>query len=137
MASFERSLRHPAVRVLQEDTCGGPPGVPAALDADGCSMLAYMLGSGTYGTLANRTANRLRALAGEGRGHARARYLLERAFPRPVLLRQGYPVLARHPCLLPAVYAYRLTVKPFLRIGRLKAELGALARFDRGGGRGE
>lgn len=95
-------------------------------------MLAYMLESGTYGTLQNQVTNRLRQEAelDLGRG-PRMRYILHRVFPPLKKLQLGYPVLKRHPWLLPAVYAYRIVVRPFVNGRRLRAELRVLKDADR------
>lgn len=95
-------------------------------------MLSYMLGSGTYGTLQNQVTNRLRQEAelDLGRG-SRMRYMLHRVFPPLKKLQLGYPVLKRHPWLLPAVYAYRIVVRPFVNGRRLRAELRVLKDGDR------
>lgn len=132
MLGFERDLRRVAANVVGNDACGralaGDAG--ALLDQD-VQMLAYMLGSGTYGTVANGVRNKLAQEAAErGEKGLRSRYLLRRMFPTRKTLEQGYPVLKRAPWLLPGVYVYRLTVKPFLKMRRVKTELSVLAEKD-------
>lgn len=125
MADFEADLRRVAHAVVEKDACGRAlAGDGGALAPDVERMLAYMLGSGTYGTVANNVRNQLEEEAAEGgKKGSRARYLLKRAFPPLKKLQQGYPVLKRAPWLLPGVYAYRLVVKPFTRTARLRTEL--------------
>ena len=125
MADFEVDLRRVAQTVVEKDACGRAlAGDGTALAPDVEQMLVYMLGSGTYGTVANNVRNRLEEEAAEGgKKGSRARYLLKRAFPPLKKLQQGYPVLKRAPWLLPGVYAYRLVVKPFTRTARLRTEL--------------
>ncbi len=135
MLEFERALARTAASVIGKDACGRAlAGDTDALDADDTAMLAYMLGSGTYGTVANNVAIKLAQQAGEhGQRGLRARYLLSRAFPPLEKLRQYYTVLNRAPWLLPGVYAYRFLVKPFTRTKRLRAELGAVAKSAKKG----
>lgn len=125
MADFEADLRRVARAVVDKDACGRAlAGDGGALAPDVERMLAYMLGSGTYGTVANNVRNQLEEEAAEGgKKGSRARYLLKRAFPPLKKLQQGYPVLKRAPWLLPGVYVYRLIVKPFTRTARLRTEL--------------
>lgn len=133
MADFEQSLRALAVAVVGKDACGRVlAGEMGALPDGLGQMLAYMLESGTYGTLQNQVTNRLRQEAelDSGRG-PRMRYMLHRVFPPLKKLQLGYPVLKRHPWLLPAVYAYRIVVRPFVNGRRLRAELRVLKDGDR------
>lgn len=102
---------------------------PTTLSVKDTAMLAYMLGSGTYGTIANHVTLELaREEAERGKKGLRTRYLLRRAFPSPKELRLWYPVLKKAPWLLPGVYVYRLATKPFTRTGRLRAELKTVAK---------
>lgn len=131
MAEFEASLRQLAGDVVGADACGrmldGSCG-EGGLSAAEAEMLCYMLGSGTYGTVKNEVKNNLRreATRGDAR-HARARYAFRRLFPSRSKLEQGYPILKRHPWLVPGVYVYRLVVKPFTRTRRLREEIAVLA----------
>lgn len=133
MIDFERSLRTLTETVVGKDACGRVlAGETGALPDGLGQMLAYMLESGTYGTLQNQVTNRLRQEAelDLGRG-PRMRYVLHRVFPPLKKLQLGYPVLKRHPWLLPAVYAYRIVVRPFVNGRRLRAELRVLKDADR------
>ncbi len=138
MLEFERDLRRTATAVVGQDACGRKlAGEKDALTADDAAMLAYMLGSGTYGTIANHVSNELAREAGEhGQKGSRARYLLGRAFPPLEKLEAGYPVLKKAPWLLPGVYVYRFVVKPFTRTDRLRAELSAVSKAGSGAGAG-
>ena len=133
MRDFERDLRRISESIIGGDACGQTlAGNTAAITQQDEQMLAYMLGSGTYGTVGNNVNNKIaREAAENGRKGSRVRYLLHRAFPPLSHLAQGYPVLKRAPWLLPGVYAYRLIVKPFTRFPRLRAELLAVAKSDR------
>ena len=133
MIDFEQSLRALAVAVVGKDACGRVLGGNASgMSGELWQMLAYMLESGTYGTLQNQVTNRLRQEAelDLGRG-PRMRYVLHRVFPPLKKLQLGYPALKRHPWLLPAVYAYRIVVRPFVNGRRLRAELRVLKDADR------
>lgn len=132
MRDFERDLRRVSESVIGSDTCGQVlAGNAAAIPQQDERMLAYMLSSGTYGTLSNNVNNKLAKEAAEnGQKGSRARYLLHRVFPPLSNLAKGYPVLKRVPWLLPGVYAYRLIVKPFTRFSRLRTELMTVAKSD-------
>ncbi len=133
MHDFERNLRRVSESIIGSDACGKVlAGSTAAITQQDGQMLAYMLGSGTYGTISNNVNNKIAKEAAEnGRKGSRARYLLHRAFPPLSHLAQGYPVLKRASWLLPEVYAYRLVIKPFTRFSRLRAELATVARSIR------
>lgn len=133
MLGFEADLRRVAANVVGADACGHAlAGKADALLAQDARMLAYMLGSGTYGTVANSVRNQLaQDAARNGEKGSRARYLLRRAFPAREVLEQGYPVLKRAPWLLPGVYAYRLAVKTFTSAGRVRTEFLVLAEKGR------
>lgn len=133
MRDFERSLRRVSESIIGSDACGKVlAGSTAAITHQDGQILAYMLGSGTYGTISNNVNNKIAKEAAEnGRKGSRARYLLHRAFPPLSHLAQGYPVLKRAPWLLPGVYVYRLIVKPFTRFSRLRTELVTVAKSDR------
>lgn len=133
MRSFECDLCRVSESIIGKDACGQAlAGNATAITQRDGQMLAYMLGSGTYGTLSNNVNNKLAKEAAEnGRKGSRARYLLHRAFPPLSHLAQGYPVLKRAPWLLLGVYAYRLVVKPFTRLSRLRTELMTVAKSDR------
>lgn len=133
MRDFECALRRVSESIMGSDACGQAlAGNAAAITQQDEQMLAYMLGSGTYGTLTNNVNNKLAKEAAEnGQKWSRGRYLLHRAFPPLSHLAQGYPVLKRAPWLLPGVYVYRLVVKPFTRFSRLHTELVTVANSDR------
>ncbi len=133
MLEFEADVRRTAAAVVGADACGRVlAGEASALLPEDAAMVAYMLGSGTYGTISNHVNNELAREAEErGREGMRARYLLSRAFPPLRKLQQGYPVLKKAPWLLPGVYVYRLVVKPFTRTSRLRAELSAVSKANK------
>lgn len=133
MRDFECDLRRVSESIIGKDACGQTlAGNAAAITQQDEQMLAYMLGSGTYGTLSNNVTNKIAEEAAQnGQKGSRARYLLHRAFPPLSHLAQGYPVLKRAPWLLPGVYVYRLVVKPFTRFSRLRTELATVAKSNR------
>lgn len=133
MRDFESGLRHVSETVIAHDACGQAlAGNATAITQQDEQMLAYMLGSGTYGTLTNNVTNKIAEEAAQnGEKGSRARYLLHRAFPPYSHLAQAYPVLKRAPWLLPGIYAYRLVVKPFTRFSRLRTELATVAKSNR------
>lgn len=133
MRDFETQLSRVATSVIGDDACGQMlAGDAGALDTTIKQMIAYMLGSGTYGTISNNVKNRLAKEANEhGQKGSRARYLLHRAFPPLESLKQGYPVLKRAPYLLPCVYAYRFAVKPFASAAKLRTELSIVAKENK------
>lgn len=67
----------------------------------------YIFGSGTYGTMSNSAANRIRK-------SGRAGYLLRLVFPTFTHMKQHYPVLKKAPVLLPFCWLIRLVTKPFV-----------------------
>lgn len=71
------------------------------------SLERYILGSGTYGTINNVTANQIRK-------SGRAGYLFRLIFPTFTHMKQHYPVLKKAPVLLPACWLARLVTKPFI-----------------------
>ncbi len=133
MTNFEADLRDVAVVTIDQDACGHVlTGSSEALPPRSAEMIAYMLGSGTYGTLQNQAKNWVREDAAKhGMKAARARYLLHRLFPPTEDLLPYYPILKRAPWLLPAVHLYRFTIRPIQKRARLRAELSAV--MDKGG----
>ena len=85
MRDFERDLRRISESIIGGDACGQTlAGNTAAITQQDEQMLAYMLGSGTYGTVGNNVNNKIaREAAENGRKGSRVRYLLHRAFPPP------------------------------------------------------
>ena len=130
MLEFEQQLKALAQAVLEDDVYGKAlAGKPETLSSSNEALLAYMLGSGTYGTTQNSVKNKLVKEKGEGVS-AKARYLLHRAFPKPESIKLGYPIVSEHPWMLPAVYVYRLIVLPFAHAKKLSAELKAVAEYS-------
>ena len=76
------------------------------LSEDDSSMFEYMLSGGTYGNMNNRVENKLKGYT-ESLG-GRFRYVFKRIFPSGKHLRYLYPVVDRHPILLPFAFFYRL-----------------------------
>ena len=128
MVDFESVLKSAASAAIDEDACGRVlAGEPEALAQNDAYTIAYMLSSGTYGTLQNQARNWLRDDAAKhGKKAAQVRYLLHRLFPPTESLLPYYPVLKRAPWLLPAVHLYRLTVRPIQKRAKLRTELSAV-----------
>lgn len=128
MVDFEADLRSVADAVVDQDACGRVlAGDPEALAPKDAYTIAYMLSSGTYGTLQNQARNWVRDDAAEhGESLARVRYLLHRLFPPTESLLPYYPVLKRAPWLLPAIHLYRLTLRPIQKRAKLRTELSAV-----------
>ena len=91
LSDFEQENRELALNLFS-----GAPLSPANLE-----MLAYIVDSGTYGTMAHNLANQIAR-------YGRAGYLLRRTFPSFAQMTSLYPVLGRVPMLLPACWAWRL-----------------------------
>ncbi len=64
-------------------------------------MEKYLLSGGVYGTMGNRV------LAKRGRSGGRLRYALSRVFAPKEMLLRAYPVLRRHPWLMPLMQVRR------------------------------
>lgn len=129
MEDFERSLRSLATSVVGRDACGQElSGKDGGLNQEQRKLLDYMLGSGTYGTRRSYVRNRIAEAEEAGRSHfgARARYILSRLFPSPAKLAEGYPILRKHPVLLPVVAAWRLTGRAIRSRKRIGQELDAM-----------
>ena len=128
MVDFESVLKSAAAAAIDEDACGRVlAGEPEALAQKDAYTIAYMLSSGTYGTLQNQARNWLRDDAAKhGKKAAQIRYLLHRLFPPTESLLPYYPVLKRAPWLLPAVHLYRLTIRPVQKRAKLRTELSAV-----------
>ena len=75
------------------------------LSEDDKNMFEYMLSGGTYGKRSNKIDNRLKGYTDSVGG--RFRYVLKRLFPSARHLRNLYPVVDRHPVLLPFAVVYR------------------------------
>ncbi len=128
LTDLEASLRRTSGAVIDRDACGrvlaGDDGALAQKDA---GMLAYMLGSGTYGNPDNFFSNAVgMSVAEHGRVGGRIRYLWSRLFPPLEKIRPYYPVLQHAPWLLPAVHLYRFTVRAAQKRDRVRTELDAV-----------
>ena len=99
----------------------------STLSIDELEMLAYMLGSGTYGNSENFALHAVQAdMAEHGRVGGRIRYFARRLFPPTDTLKHTYPILQRAPWLRPAVDLYRFTIRPFQQRAKLRTELSAV-----------
>lgn len=70
-------------------------------------LQTYILTGGVYGSYEQQTAAR------QGRAGGKGRYTLTRIFPSLQALRHDFPVLQRHPWLLPGCWLWRLVRLPF------------------------
>lgn len=94
-------------------------------------MLAYYLGASTYGTIENRTLNKMRKLQPDGgaiTAHTKRKYLLSRIFPGREWCEAYAPTVYKYPVLLPFFWVWRLTVKGVKRRTIVKQELEAIKR---------
>lgn len=94
-------------------------------------MLAYYLGASTYGTIENRTLNKMRKLQPDGgaiTAHTKRKYLLSRIFPGREWCEAYAPTVYKYPVLLPFFWVWRLTVKGVKRRDIAKQELEAIKR---------
>ena len=87
-------------------------------------MLAYILSSGTYGTVQNRVENGIRKYGSGPFG--KLRYVMRRLFLPMDTVRAAFPLFAKYPILLPFLPFYRVFRALRSRKGRLQAELKAL-----------
>jgi hypothetical protein len=128
MADFEASLQRVAESAISDDACGRAlSGDADALALEVADMLAYMLGSGTYGNSENFALHAVQAdMAEHGRVGGRIRYFARRLFPPTDTLKHTYPILQRAPWLRPAVDLYRFTIRPFQQRAKLRTELSAV-----------
>ena len=94
-------------------------------------MLAYYLGASTYGTMENRTLNKMRKLQPDGgaiTAHTKRKYLLSRIFPGREWCEAYAPTVYKYPVLLPFFWVWRLAVKGVKRRDIAKQELEAIKR---------
>ena len=94
-------------------------------------MLAYYLGASTYGTIENRTLNKMRKLQPDGgaiTAHTKRKYLLSRIFPGREWCEAYAPTVYKYPVLLPFFWVWRLAVKGVKRRTIVKQELEAIKR---------
>ncbi len=106
IAEFEEDMRALAQALLGSGVCPGEAIV--SLSAHEREALAYLLGSGTYGTLEHMYANALTRTAGSTDSQRMTRYIARRLFPSPGEMFSQNAVIDRHRWLLPLFYPYRL-----------------------------
>ena len=94
------------------------------LSEDELSMLAYFLGSGTYGTEKNRIENELRK---KGNG-SRAKYIFRRIFPPMEWYEANAPTVYKHKVLIPFFIIKRLFIKLILSPAKVWRELKTLKK---------
>lgn len=83
---------------------------------------SYLLGSGAFGTDAQRVTDRMLRQEGDG---GRVRYLFRRLFPPFSLMSFYFPVLKRVPVLLPFFWLWRMARALLFRRRKLGEELSA------------
>lgn len=131
---FELRLRDVSLEAFGERACN--VALPA-LSADADGMLAYMLGSGTYGTLENHVANDLESRFGEDGEPAwrvKLGYLAQRISMPEETRRDLYPVLGTHKALAPLFYLARIG-KLVSKLPKVARETGYITRYRRDGDR--
>ncbi len=124
MAKFERDMRLLAKALLAPDVC--PAEVLSSFSAHEREVLAYLLGSGTYGTLEHMYANALQETVGDTREEKLARYVARRLFPSPGQIYSQNAAIDRHRWLLPLFYPYRLVRGVVAHREKLAGELAFL-----------
>lgn len=111
IAGFEDANRRLSQRLFNAEV----------LDDSDQAMLAYIVSSGTYGSMAHGVTN-------EVAKRGRIGYLVWRVFPPMDAMRSLYPVLGNAPMLLPACWAWRLlaavAVKPKTVFYQLRMAMG-------------
>ena len=99
-------------RVLAKKLFGSAhPVTEIVLTEDEQQMLLYHLGASTYGTVGNRVNNQLHAMQGGEKpisSLTKLKYCFQRLFPGRSWCRQCYPLVYKHPWLLPAFWIWRI-----------------------------
>lgn len=90
-------------------------------------MFAYIVSSGTYGTVQNNVVNSINKVGGGKSG--KRRYIFNRIFPTMEQIENGNPFFYQHKILLPFLLPYRLLRGVFKRRDSLIAELKTLKKF--------
>ena len=127
IAEFEEKSRCLAEKVF------GTAGPPKATDLteEEQELLAYYIGSGTYGTTQIRVKNKLRELQTDGETitvRTKLRYICLRVFPGRESCRESYPFFYRYPFLIPVLWIYRMLRGAAIYRKRLGTEIRTLKR---------
>ena len=109
-------------RTLSGKLLDAPETVPE-LTAREREMLEAMITAGTYGTAQTRMEKRL----GQG---SKLIYLRDRLFPSRERAAVFYPILHRHPWLLPVIWIWRLLRAVFVAPGKVIRELMMLKKVE-------
>ena len=123
LTGFEREQRELAEKVFSSVT------FPELTEHEQ-ELLDYFLTSKTYGTTSRAADNTIRKYQAQLRSKSKFRFLWARLFPEPKYMEQDFPFFYRHKLLLPIGYLWRIIRAPFIRKGRIKAELKALNKYD-------
>ena len=97
-------------------------------------MLAYYLGASTYGTIENRTLNKMRKLQPDGgaiTAHTKRKYLLSRIFPGREWCEAYAPTVYKYPVLLPFFWVWRLVYRGITNRKKVTQEIKALKAVSR------
>lgn len=123
---FESEMRSLSWQLLSD-----PYHVNTALDSLDSTLrrdLAYLVGSGTYGTIQNMVDNELEKMeAGNARSRV-VRYTLRRLFPPVSRIVVELPFLDRHRWLIPFYYPYRLVHGAVLHHESIGGEIRSLGK---------
>lgn len=117
IAEFEGRCRELGNRLFSQPS----PRAVERLDGTQRETLAYLVGSGTYGTMTNRVENQLRALQEDGSPVSRRtkwHYLRRRLIPEAEWFRTDEPLCSRHPWMIPFFMICRVFRGLILRGGR-------------------
>ena len=117
-------------RLLSEKIFGcGKPLSEITLTEDEWEMLLYYLGSSTYGTIENYVHNRLHSMQADSepiRASTKLRYFLSRLFPGRNYCINAYPLIYKHPFLLPFFWIWRCFARIPAGKKSIQKELSAL-----------
>ena len=113
---FEKKNRELALKVFSSTK------LPEFND-DEREMLGYYLGSGTYGTIANLTAQKMKKFKDETGSTSKFRYLFHRIFPPMDTYRLWFPFFYKYKIFLPIGWAYRLCRGIFCKHSMIKSEI--------------
>ena len=100
-----------------------------SLEEKQLSLLEFLFGSGTYGTMENIVNSRLEKLdkdSADTDGKIKRRYYLSRLFPENEWYKDNFPFAYKHRWAKPFVFIYRVFRGIFFRRKKLKSEISAV-----------
>lgn len=103
----------------------------ASLDEKQLSLLQFLFGSGTYGTMENIVNGRLEKLdkaTTDTDGKIKRRYYLRRLFPDNEWYKDNFPFAYKHRWAKPFVFLYRIFCGIFFKRKKIKSEISAVEK---------